>query len=105
MQSQKSHPTTTKQPLKPGVSVEIRGCLYTGGWVGGASSSNIKGIYKANSFRAKQYHIARFMGPTWGPLGADQTQVGPTLAPWTLLSGVHYKLLKHWQQLHYTFSH
>ena len=32
--------------------------------------------------------IARFMGPTWGPSGADRTQVGPTLAPWTLLSGL-----------------
>ena len=25
--------------------------------------------------------IAKFMGPTWGPSGADRTQVGPTLAP------------------------
>ena len=31
--------------------------------------------------------IARFMGPTWGPLGAGRTQVGPMLAAWTLLSG------------------
>ena len=31
--------------------------------------------------------IARFMGPTWGPSGADRTQVDPMLAPWTLLSG------------------
>ena len=31
--------------------------------------------------------IARFMGPTWGPSGADKIQVGPMLAPWTLLSG------------------
>ena len=31
--------------------------------------------------------ITRFMGPTWGPSGADKTQVGPMLAPWTLLSG------------------
>ena len=30
--------------------------------------------------------IARFMGPTWGPSGAERTQVGPMLAPWTLLS-------------------
>ena len=38
--------------------------------------------------------IARFMGPTWGPSGADRTQVGPMLAPWTLLSGYyHYYLL------------
>ena len=28
------------------------------------------------------------MGPTWGPSGADRTQVGPMLAPWTLLSGM-----------------
>ena len=27
------------------------------------------------------------MGPAWGPSGADRTQVGPMLAPWTLLSG------------------
>ena len=25
--------------------------------------------------------ITRFMGPTWGPYGADRTQVGPMLAP------------------------
>ena len=31
--------------------------------------------------------IAWFMGPTWGPPGADRTQVGPMLALWTLLSG------------------
>ena len=41
--------------------------------------------------------IARFMGPTWGPSGGDRTQVGPMLAPWTLLSGsslvgVNYQL-------------
>ena len=30
--------------------------------------------------------IARFMGPTWGPPGADRSQVGPMLAQWTLLS-------------------
>ena len=32
--------------------------------------------------------IARFMGPTWGPSGADMTQVGPMLAPWNLQSGM-----------------
>ena len=32
--------------------------------------------------------IARFTGPTWGPYGADRTQVCPMLAPWTLLSGI-----------------
>ena len=32
--------------------------------------------------------IVRLMGPTWGPSGVDRTQVGPMLAPWTLLSGM-----------------
>ena len=44
--------------------------------------------------------IERFMGPTWGPSGADRTQVGPMLAPWTLLSGllihVHLKMDAAW---------
>ena len=32
--------------------------------------------------------ITRFMEPTWGPSGADRTQVGPMLAPCTLISGL-----------------
>ena len=32
--------------------------------------------------------IAKFMGPTWGLPGSCWHQVGPMLAPWTLLSGV-----------------
>ena len=28
------------------------------------------------------------MGPTWGPSGTDRTQVGPMVAPWTMLSGL-----------------
>ena len=35
--------------------------------------------------------IARFVGPIWGPSGADRTQVGPMLAPWILLSGISYQ--------------
>ena len=31
--------------------------------------------------------ITKFMGPTWGPSGADRTQVGPVLGPRTLPSG------------------
>ena len=30
--------------------------------------------------------ITRFMGPTWGPSVTGRTQLGPMLAPWTLLS-------------------
>ena len=35
----------------------------------------------------KRSQIARFMGPTWGPPGSCQPQMGPMLAPWTLLLG------------------
>ena len=31
--------------------------------------------------------IVMFMGPTWGPPGSCRPQMGPMLAPWTLLSG------------------
>ena len=31
--------------------------------------------------------IARFMWPTWGPPGADRTQVGPRWVTWKVLSG------------------
>ena len=34
-----------------------------------------------------QAQIAKFLGPTWGPPGSCRPQVGPMLAPWTLLSG------------------
>ena len=40
-----------------------------------------------NDHNKKWPLIARFMGPTWGPSGADMTQVGPMLAPWPLLIG------------------
>ena len=32
--------------------------------------------------------IARSMGPTWGPSGADRSQVGPMMATWTLQTGI-----------------
>ena len=31
--------------------------------------------------RSMRNLVARFIGPTWGPSGADRTQVGPMLAP------------------------
>ena len=42
---------------------------------------------KTKSLCSKTPLLARFIGPTWGPSGADRTQVGPMLAPRTLLSG------------------
>ena len=32
--------------------------------------------------------IAKFMGPTWSPPGSCRPQMGPMLAPWSLLSGM-----------------
>ena len=43
--------------------------------------------------------IAKFMGPTWGPSGTDRAQVGPILAPSTLLSGCN---VTHWGHLMHT---
>ena len=36
----------------------------------------------------KASHIGMFMGSTWGPPGSCGPQMGPMLAPWTLLSGL-----------------
>ena len=44
-------------------------------------------LYRHNRGCWRSALIARFMGPPWGPPGVDRTQVGPMLAPWTLLSG------------------
>ena len=41
--------------------------------------------------------IASFTGPTWGSLGSCRPQVGPMLAPWTLLSGLWKQ--KGWDEL------
>ena len=35
--------------------------------------------------------IAKFMGPTWGPPGSCRPQIGPMLAPWSLLSGMGHQ--------------
>ena len=43
--------------------------------------------YLMNSIRCTLTQITKFLGPTWGLTRADSAQVGPTLAPWTLLSG------------------
>ena len=39
--------------------------------------------------------IARFIGPTWGPSGANRTQLGPMLAPWTLQSRTYHLLTEY----------
>ena len=44
--------------------------------------------HKCLWFGASTSQIARFVWPTWGPPGSCRPQVGPMLAPWTLLSGL-----------------
>ena len=36
--------------------------------------------------------IAKFMGPKWGPPGSCWPQMGPIMAPWTLLLGKGHSL-------------
>ena len=54
--------------------------------------------------------ITRFTGPTWGPPGSCRPQMGPMLAPWTLLSGcttyIYYDIMKNqnvWLQHNFLF--
>ena len=46
-------------------------------------------------FRSESAQMAKFMGPTWGPLGSCRPQMGPVLAPRILLSGIFSKLSHH----------
>ena len=59
-------------------------------------------LQQSTLYRHMQYIslIAKFMGPTWGPSGADRTQVGPMLAPWTLLS-VIVSILPYYHWIHF----
>ena len=45
-------------------------------------------IFKSSHYttRLKTTQIAKFMGTTWGPHGSCRSQMGPMLAPWSLLS-------------------
>ena len=45
-------------------------------------------VWWTKSLSIIRYQIAKFMGPTWGPPGSCRPQMGPMLAPWTLLPGV-----------------
>ena len=38
-------------------------------------------------WRAEAPQITKFMGPTWGSPGPCRPQMGPMLAPWTLILG------------------
>ena len=50
--------------------------------------------------------IVKFMGPTWGPPGPCRPQMGPMLAPWTLLVGFSSKISLHFvSMVQFTISH
>ena len=68
--------------------------VMTGNWHEQQSAAWINFCRKSVVLPQKQWpnlqlctQMARFMGPTWGPPGADRTQVGPMLAPCIFLSG------------------
>ena len=44
--------------------------------------------YNEYRFSAHMVPDSKVHGPTWGPPGSCRPQMGPMLAPWTLLSGV-----------------
>ena len=80
------------QALKDGGEVQALWKAYTQGWFWSkllATSTPHSSPVSLNHDLLSATLIARFMGPTWGPPGTDKTQVGPMLAPSTLLSGLH----------------
>ena len=63
-------------------------------WLGSWSLMKINRCIPGDWDLAMPTLIARFMWQTWGPSGADRTQVVPMFAPWTLLSA--YVKVKLW---------
>ena len=59
----------------------------------------ISDFWKKNQYLDRTAQIARFMGPTWGPSGSCRPQMGPMLAPWTLLSGMVGWSISNWWQI------
>ena len=56
-------------------------------------SSDFIDIYSSQKAETL-FLIARFTGPTWGPPGSCQPQMGPMSASWTLLSGTCFIKLR-----------
>ena len=58
------------------------------------NTDEIGSVGLTSTFLQNETQIAKFMGPTWGPPGSFRPQMGPMLAPQTLLSGE----VLNWQQ-------
>ena len=61
------------------------GCIFT-------QIHFIYHIFHISSYWTVVSQIAKFMWPTWGPPGSCRPQMGPMLAPWTLLSGIFRRM-------------
>ena len=68
----------------------VQGRYITWIWIVLQSPRNFKVKSRERSSTHNLTLIARFMGPTWGPSWVDRTHLGPMLAPWTLLSWIHF---------------
>ena len=67
-----------------------------------------QGLGSAVHFLCYWSLIARFMGRTWSPSGADRTLVGPMLAPWTMWGVCLLKEITFygglWRQINHIFA-
>ena len=68
-----------------------------------AQHSSYDGVYWTRLWR-QGIPDSKVHGPTWGPSGADRTQVDPMLAPWTLLSGL-VRWIHRYSQWHRYIEH
>ena len=55
-------------------------------WNVSNSMATLAGRNQAPVWGGEGPQIAKFMGPTWGPPGSRRPQMGPMLAPWTMLT-------------------
>ena len=57
----------------------------------------LRPICRIRQMKSMYIQIAKFMGPAWGPHGSCRPQMGPMLAPWTLLAGQVPHCLPHYE--------
>ena len=82
---------TSTKPKQPSIATYIEAIINNQCF---SVTATAQTIAEKHALKTDMYHdanfvvpggtiaqIARFMEPTWGPLGADRTHVGPVLAP------------------------
>ena len=66
---------------------DVQGTVKRSKWTAMRCMNSI--IHCLHTDAKYQYtQITKFLGPTWGPPRSRWPQMGPMLAPWTLLSGI-----------------